>query len=103
MSDTTSAYVALAGTLFGGAGFKIIEAFLGRKKEGFTQEKTMRDELRDELKSLREEAAKLHDEAEKLRAELDEWRSRYYSLVASVAKGDVKGALKKINDDEKQE
>lgn len=101
VSDTTSAYLALAGTLFGGAGFKIVETVLGRNKNRFDANKTIRDELRDELKTLRELADKLHEEADSLREELDLWRSRYYSLVASIAKGDTRGALKKIEDDEK--
>jgi cell division protein FtsB len=101
MSSNTEAYLALAGTLFGGAGLKLLESALGRKKQEFDQSAAVRSELRVELNALKAEAEKLHVESDKLRDEIDLWRSRYYSLVASVAKGDEDGAIKKIEDDEK--
>lgn len=100
-SSNTEAYLALAGTLFGGVGLKALEGILGRRKRQFTEQSAVRSELRLELNALKAEAEKLHAESDKLREEIDLWRSRYYSLVASVAKGDSSGALKKIEDDEK--
>lgn len=90
----SEAWIALVGTVFGGAGLKIVEQFLGRKKAGVDAAREIRDELRSELHDCRREA----DEKE---AEADLWRSRYYSLVSSVTTGDLQGALRKIQDNAK--
>lgn len=87
----SEAYLALAGTLFGGAGFKIIEHFLGRSKNKNDTATALRDELRKELTELRKEADELRDE-------LDMWRAKYYSLVSSIASGDLQEALRKISE-----
>lgn len=96
------AWIALIGTVFGGAGFKIIEYFLGRRgrREDFATK--LRGELRDEITELRKEADKLQHECDKLRDEIDEWRTKYYALVAAVARGDVSDALKKIDKERKK-
>lgn len=85
----SEAWIALIGTVFGGAGLKVVEQFLGRKKERDDAAKEIRDELRQELHDCRKEADERTDEA-------DLWRARYYSLVSSVTTGDLQGALKKI-------
>lgn len=92
------AWVALIGTVFGGAGFKIIEFFLGRKgrREDFATK--LRGELRDEVTQLRREADKLHREADELRDEIDSWRSKYYYLVSAISKGDLEGAQRRITE-----
>jgi signal transduction histidine kinase len=94
----SEAWIALIGTVFGGAGLKIIEQILGRKgrKEDFAT--AIRSELRTEVTSLRHEADQLRDEADELRHELDLWRRKYYSLVSSITTGDLKDALRKITD-----
>lgn len=93
----SEAWIALVGTVFGGAGFKIIEHFLGRKGRRDDFATKLRGELREEVAELRREADRLHREADELRDEVDEWRSKYYSLVSSISKGDLKGAQNKIN------
>lgn len=80
----------------GGVGLKIIEHFLGRKKRKFDESSSLRGELRSELNELRSEADKLRDEADDLRDEIDVWRSKYYSLVSSIARGDSDDALRQI-------
>jgi hypothetical protein len=40
----------------------------------------------------------LRKEADELRDELDLWRAKYYSLVSSIASGDLKEALRKISE-----
>lgn len=92
------AWIALAGTLFGGAGFKILEHFLGRSKRKIDEATSLRSELRTELNDLRTEADRLRDEADELRDEIDMWRTKYYSLVSSIAKGDLEEALRKITE-----
>lgn len=93
---TTQAWIALGGTIFGGAGLKIFEQFLGRSKQRDDTATSLRDELRKEL-------AEARDEAEEYREEADVWRLRYYSLVASVVTGNLADALRQINDNKKSE
>lgn len=94
--NTSQAWIALAGTLFGGAGFKVFEHVLGRSKQQDDTATNLRKELRDELTEAREEADEARDEA-------DLWRFRYFSLVASVVTGDLRGAIRKIEEYKKSE
>jgi chromosome segregation ATPase len=73
-------FIALTGTLFGGAGLKIIESWLGRAKERATEEATMRDELRKEIADLRAQLEKADAEEKRLEGLIEEWRSKYYDL-----------------------
>jgi len=93
------AWIALIGTVFGGAGFKIVEYSLGRRGRRDDFATKIRGELRDEVTQLRREADKLQREIDKLREEVDEWRTKYYSLVSSIARGDVTDALKRIKEE----
>lgn len=99
ISRMNEAWIALIGTVFGGAGFKIVEYFLGRKGRRDDFATKLRGELRDEVTQLRREADKLHRETDNLRDEIDVWRSKYYALVAQVSKGDIQGALNRIKKD----
>lgn len=73
-------FVALMGTIFGGAGLKIIEHRLGKAKERSTEAQSMRDELRKEIESLRTQLANAAVEEKRLEAEIDKWRAMYYDL-----------------------
>lgn len=73
-------FIALTGTLFGGAGLKIIETWLGRAKERATEAKSMREELRKEIDSLREQLDKADAEEKRLESMVEEWRAKYYDL-----------------------
>lgn len=73
-------FVALAGTIFGGAGLKIIESWLGRAKERATEAQTMRDELRKEIDSLRKQLSDSDAEEKRLEGVIEDWRSKYYDL-----------------------
>jgi hypothetical protein len=88
------AYLALAGTVFGGVGLKVVEQILGRTGRKDDTAFKFRDELRIEINSMRTEMDKLRTEIHKLDGELDGWRSRYFSLVSAVATGD-QAAIKK--------
>lgn len=92
------AWLALAGTVFGGVGLKIIESFLGRNKSKEDVAYRFRDELRAEILLLRTEHDKLQREAAALRKEIDEWRNKYFKLVAAVATGDLKEAQRAIRE-----
>jgi uncharacterized coiled-coil DUF342 family protein len=87
------AWLALAGTVFGGVGLKVIESFLGRNKTKGDDAHRFRDELRAEILVLRTEADKIRDEADVLRDEIDEWRTKYFTLVADIARGQYDEAL----------
>lgn len=82
MSDlfNNAGFVALMGTIFGGAGLKIIESWLGRQKERATEAQSMRDELRKEIESLRTQLDKADEEEKRLEAQVEEWRGKYYDL-----------------------
>lgn len=92
------AWLALAGTVFGGVGLKMIESFLGRNKNKDDAAFRFRDELRAEVLVLRLEADKIRDEADELRGEIDDWRSKYFALVSAVAAGDLNEARRKITE-----
>lgn len=76
---TEPAVLALLGTIFGGAGLKIIESFLNRNKIKVDVATQIREELRTEVTTLRTELKHVEDE-------LDEWKGKYYSLLDEFAK-----------------
>lgn len=82
MSDlfNNAGFVALMGTIFGGAGLKVIESWLGRAKERATESAAIREELRKEIDNLRTQLDKADEEEKRLEAQIEEWRSKYYDL-----------------------
>lgn len=64
---------ALIGTLFGGAGLKVVEKWLSKSSDNQNFAKGIRDELRGEIKELR-------DEIDELRKESDKWRVLYFDV-----------------------
>lgn len=73
-------FIALMGTIFGGAGLKVIESWLGKAKERATEASTMREELRKEIDSLRVLLDKADVEEKRLESLIEDWRSKYYDL-----------------------
>jgi cell division protein FtsB len=73
-------FVALVGTIFGGAGLKIIESWLGRAKERSDQGAEIREELRKEIEGLRNQLDKASAEEQRLEAQVEQWREKYWSL-----------------------
>lgn len=69
-----TAWIALIGTVFGGAGLKIIESVLSRGQGKIDTATQLRDELRKESTALR-------DEMKSVEKELDQWKERYYLLM----------------------
>lgn len=69
-----TAWIALIGTIVGGAGLKTIEKFLARGGERIDTATDMRDELRKDLASSK-------DEARLLEKELDLWKEKYFQLL----------------------
>ena len=87
------AWIALFGTLFGGAGLKASEWFLGRNRVKTEQAMTVRDELRETATQQREEIRQLE-------SDVDKWRMAYYDLrdKYSVMNTDLVVALGKIKE-----
>ena len=73
-------FVALMGTIFGGAGLKVIESWLGKAKERAAENATIRDELRKDIDNLRAQLAAADEEEKRLEAQIEEWRGKYYDL-----------------------
>lgn len=77
---SNSGFIALMGTIFGGAGLKIIEAWLGKAKDRSTEAIGLREELRKDIESLRVLLDKSGVEERRLEEEIEKWRSKYYDL-----------------------
>lgn len=69
--------MVLAGTLFGGAGLKIIEWFLNSGTRKDTSASDLRKELRNDIDRLR---ADLKEES----SAADEWQAKYWEIKAST-------------------
>lgn len=82
MSDlfNNAGFVALLGTIFGGAGLKFIEHWLGKAKERATEAQGMRDELYKQIADLRAQLDKADAEEKRLEGLIEEWRGKYYDL-----------------------
>lgn len=79
-------FVALMGTLFGGAGLKVIEHQLGRAKTKSAEAAAAREELRSEIQTLREQLEKADAEETRLQGLVDEWREKYWSYREETQK-----------------
>lgn len=79
-----TAWIALIGTLLGGAGLKIIESILARGSKKADTATAMRDELRKESVSLREELRVVEKE-------LDAWKEKYFLLLQEYL--EIKSAM----------
>lgn len=69
-----TAWIALIGTVFGGAGLKVIEQILSRGQKGADTATQMREELRKESAGLKEELRTVEKE-------LDAWKEKYFLLL----------------------
>lgn len=73
-------FIALVGTIFGGAGLKFIENWLGRAKERTTEAASIREELRKEIDNLRLQLERADSEEKRLEGLVEDWRAKYYDL-----------------------
>lgn len=69
-----TAWIALIGTVFGGAGLKIIENILSKGQDKVDTATAMRQELRSE-------SIQLKDEIRQVEKELDQWKEKYFLLL----------------------
>lgn len=89
-----TAWVALLGTIFAGAGFKVIEFILSKNQRKVDTATALREELRKESQALREEMRTVEKA-------LDEWKDKYYTLLQNYL--DLKSTLEKPGKDEEGE
>lgn len=73
MEASQDAWIALAGTIFGGVGLEVIRRALAKSKEREDSATALRNELRAELTALKAETAAVEKE-------LDHWKQKYYEL-----------------------
>jgi predicted nucleic acid-binding Zn-ribbon protein len=73
MADISPAWIALIGTVFGGVGLKLTEAWLSRSTKRDDTAHQLREELRTQVMDLRTEITRLQTEA-------DLWQAKYYDL-----------------------
>lgn len=69
--------VALVGTIMGGVGLKLTEAWLNKNRVKVDDASQIRSELRLSITDLREDNKQLEDK-------LDEWRERYYEAYERI-------------------
>jgi hypothetical protein len=74
MPEITTAWIALIGTILGGAGLKFIEHWLSRSKVRDDTASQLRTELRTEIQGLK-------TELNNVESDLDKWRGKYYELM----------------------
>lgn len=80
---TNPAFLALIGTIFGGAGLKIVEKVLNKDKVKSDIATEIRNELRGEVGTLR-------DELRRVETELDDWKAKYYELLDQFYRRGIK-------------
>lgn len=68
-----TAWIALVGTLFGGAALKIVEGLFAKGTKTVDLATNLREELRKESTQLKEEIRVAEHE-------LDNWKEKYYKL-----------------------
>lgn len=78
--EMSAAVIALVGTLFGGAGFKILEHFLTKRQAKDNTATSLRAELRGEIERRDEELRYYREELRKAEVENDQLRNAYYRL-----------------------
>jgi hypothetical protein len=65
-------WTALVGAVTGGAGLKLVELWLSRRKMSVDESTAIRKELRDENKDLR-------DKLDRALSDRDAWREKYFA------------------------
>lgn len=86
MFELSPPWIAAIGTIFGGAGLKLIESYLNRPSKKDSTPAEIRDELRKEIISLKADLSAMKIEIDKTEAEMLEWREKYWALVEQHVK-----------------
>lgn len=75
------AWIALAGSIFGGLGLKVVEYFVSRSRMKVDASKVEVDAATEIREELRSEISNLRKEIDKLEDQLENWKQRYYTLL----------------------
>lgn len=85
MNDWLTTLAALLGTVFAGAGLKLVERWLSRSSDKAQIDKDIRGEYKDVIQDKRQDALDLKKDLEAAKAEIDalekelsEWKDKYY-------------------------
>lgn len=78
------ALIALFSALFGGAGLKLVEALLNRKQKQYEVEKSLREELRAELKELKDDVSEKMVIIDKQQEDIAKLRKGYFKLASRI-------------------
>lgn len=84
---TNPAFLALIGTVFGGAGLKFVEWSMNRSKTEADVAGAIRQELRTDVEALRAAVRAEEQEA-------DQWREKYWAEVENRAQDKAAAALR---------
>lgn len=71
-------FIALMGTMFGGAGLELIRRWMDRRARKDDEAAKQRAELRVEIEGLRGQLDKATAEEHRLEAEIERWKGLYY-------------------------
>lgn len=71
-------FIALLGTLFGGAGLEFVRRLMDRKQRATDEASKIREELRKEIDGLRLQLTSASTEEQRLESEIERWKGLYY-------------------------
>lgn len=89
-SEVITAILTLMGTVFAGAGLKLVDSWLSRASNKQKVDNALREEYRDsiidkrkDIQELKEDLRLAKEEVDKAEAEITVWRERYYAEVSA--------------------
>lgn len=89
-SDLITGLFALVGTIFAGAGLKLVDSWLSRASSKHKIDSALREEYRDTISDKRKDITELKadieaakKEIDTLEAEVSHWRERYYEEITA--------------------
>ena len=80
MEPIAIAVISLIGMVVGAPLLELVKKMLGKPKEKDDAAKSLRDEIRADLKSCKEDVALLRKEIDQLESEVEHWREKYFTL-----------------------
>lgn len=89
-SEWITAIITLVGTVFAGAGLKLLDSWLSRSSNKQKVDSELREEYRDTITDKRKDISELKVDLEAARKQIDileedvvRWRERYYEEITS--------------------
>ena len=84
--NVSPAWLALLGTLFGGVGLKVVEAYLNKPSRRDSTPAELREELRTQIEGLKTDVNSYRTIIDNTEKEMLEWQGKYWTLVAEHSK-----------------